>query len=333
MGSLVHLNFAFQEKFSVSVYNKSNEKVVEKNSGGKLKMTRKNILFLILLTILNGCAFNNDDKYKGNDPPKIISENRCGDGICDGPENIKLCPEDCLGILDENGDSQAAPVEQTEEKSVLAQVFFDVQVERIGGVGDCGGAPWGVDNINGGDFSCPPPKYWYNYELSATALQNLEIVPSGNGIWTITGAKSGGGTYQSVSASSDGQRICAPEKISGNVFEMNTTGSYQDNKISLQFETNPEETTSWVCNQGAGYNRETTLLLIDWGIAMSGDYTDLSLVLSKEDLLTPGVYQKTISTSMNPSPENRDMVEVTIDFKCTQNQAEGVFISIPCPWE
>ena len=44
-----------------------------------------------------------------------------------------------------------------------------------------------VPHIDGGDFSCQPPKYWYDYKLSATALQNLRVVPSGNEIWTIVG--------------------------------------------------------------------------------------------------------------------------------------------------
>jgi hypothetical protein len=296
-------------------------------------MIRKSIIFLIFLTILNGCAFNNGDKLLDNDPPNKKSEKRCGDGVCDGPENTKSCLEDCLGFSEENGEKPATSEEKPGVESVLAQVFFDVEVERVGGVGDCGQAPWGVDNINGGDYSCSPPKYWYNYALSATALQNLEIVPSGNGKWTITGVKNGGGTYQSVSASSDGQRICEPEKINGNIFELNTKGSCQDNNISLQFEADPLEVSSWVCDQGAGYERETTLLLIDWAFAMSGEYTDLSLELSKEDLLSSGVYQKIISASMNPSPENRDMIEVTIDFKCIQTQTDGVSISIACPWE
>ena len=296
-------------------------------------MAKRSILFLIILTILSGCTHITREKNPDTNPPNIHSENRCGDGICDGPENIKSCPEDCVAGSNEDGENQVDSEERSGEGAMLAQVFIDVHVVRKGGVGDCGQPPWGVDHIDGGNFTCPPPKYWYNYDLSATALQNLEIVPAGNEKWTIAGAKSGGGTYQSASASSDGQRICEPEKISGNIFSMNTSGLYQDNQIVLGFEANPIEVASWVCDQGAGYERETTLLLIDWAVAMSGIYTDLSVVLSNEDLVSPGVFQKTISASMNPSPENRDVVEVTIDFKCMQNQADGVSTPMPCPWE
>lgn len=296
-------------------------------------MIRKNIFILILLIVFNSCTINTNDKPQNDDSVLNKSERRCGDGVCDGPENFDSCKEDCFVIPNAAEDSKDSPKTLADEDSVLAQIFVDIYVKRVGGVGDCGQVPWGVDNINGGDFSCSPPKYWYNYELSATALQNLEIIPSGNGKWTLVGEKDGGGTYQSVSASSDGQRICEPEKIIGNIFKVNTDGNYQDNEIFLSFLADPLEITSWACDQGTGFERETTLLLIDWAVAMSGNYTDLSLKLSKEDLVSPGVYQKSISSSMNPSPENRDTVEFTIDFKCIEKQSDGVYSPIPCPWE
>ncbi|MDO9546698.1 MAG: hypothetical protein Q7J07_08115 [Pelolinea sp.] len=314
------------------------KKLIKKKPGQKrperqAAMTRKHIIILILLIVLNSCTIIERDKSPDSDSFSGESENRCGDGICDGPENSDLCKEDCL--LNTNADSENEIDQKilADEDSVLAQIYFDIQVNRAGGVGDCGQPPWGVDHVDGGDYSCTPPKYWYNYALSATALQNLQLSPSGNDKWTLAGEKSGGGTYQSVSASSDGRRICEPEKIDGNVFEIHTDGYYQDGEVFISLQADPRELTSWECDQGSSYERETTLLLIDWAAAMSGNFTDLSLKLTIEDLVSPGVYQKLITTSMNPSPENRDIVEITIDFTCLDFQSGGVYNSIPCPWE
>jgi len=296
-------------------------------------MKRNLIFLLIFLIILNGCAIIESKSSPDSGILPGESEKRCGDGVCDGPENVDTCPDDCAlsstGSLDE-GTETGKPYEAD---GVLAQLFIDVQVIREGGVGNCGQEPWGVDHIDGGDFSCQPPKYWYDYKLSATALQNLRVVPSGNEIWTIVGEKVGGGTYQSISASSDGQRICAPVSIVGNIFELNAEGKYKNGEITFAFEANPAEVAQWECNQGQGYERETTLLLIDWAVAMTGNYTDLSVMLTKENWVSPGVYQKIITVSTNPSPDNRDKVNLTIDFKCIEEGAEGIQNSLPCPWE
>jgi hypothetical protein len=114
---------------------------------------------------------------------------------------------------------------------------------------------------------------------------------------------------------------------------MNATGNYRNGEITLAIEANPFEIATWECSQGKGYERETTLLLIDWSTAMTGNYTDLSLTLNEEDRVSPGVYQKIITTSVNPSPENRDIVNLTMDFKCIQEDTEGIYNSVPCPWE
>ncbi len=114
---------------------------------------------------------------------------------------------------------------------------------------------------------------------------------------------------------------------------MNAEGNYRNSEITIAFEANPVEVANWECSQGQGYERETTLLLIDWAVAMTGNYTDLSVVLNEEDRVSPGVYQKIITTSTNPSPDNRDRVNLTIDFKCIEGDANGIYNSILCPWE
>jgi len=296
-------------------------------------MNRKLVFLLIFLSILYGCALIEENSPPGNVEVPGESEKRCGDGVCDGPENADTCPEDCALPSTASSDEGTAPGILSDADVVLAQLFIDVQANREGGVGNCGQEPWGVDHIDGGDFSCQAPKYWYNYELSATMLQNLQVMPNGNENWTILGEKIGGGTYQSVSALSDGQRICAPVSIVGNIFELNAEGNYRNGEIAFTFEANPSEVATWKCDQGQGYERETTLLLIDWAIAMTGNYSDLSVMLTEEDWVSPGVYQKIITASMNPSPDNRDRVNLTIDFRCIEEDGKGIYNSVACPWE
>lgn len=61
------------------------------------------VLFLLLLSLACGVgpAFGNISSTARPFPsatpiPSAISEKRCGDGICDGPENASTCSEDCV---------------------------------------------------------------------------------------------------------------------------------------------------------------------------------------------------------------------------------------------
>ena len=54
------------------------------------------LVFLLLFTL--ACSFGgllggDDAEVQSAEP--LQSENRCGDGVCDGPENQKNCPQDC----------------------------------------------------------------------------------------------------------------------------------------------------------------------------------------------------------------------------------------------
>ncbi len=53
------------------------------------------LLFLPLL--LNACTFPVPTPAPERTPAPPISEKRCGDGVCDGPENAANCPQDCAG--------------------------------------------------------------------------------------------------------------------------------------------------------------------------------------------------------------------------------------------
>lgn len=73
----------------------------------------------------------------GEESPEAASEHRCGDGVCDGPENEGRCPEDCPGQEAAGSSSQAAlpgwfqstsGCEDVRESSVLSE-----------------GSPWAFD--------------------------------------------------------------------------------------------------------------------------------------------------------------------------------------------
>lgn len=306
----------------------------------------KRLLLVISLCILASLAcrlpFDSDQQRPGDDgatqdehPPAGISEHRCGDGVCDGPENTDICPADCVlqGSDQEEAVEQPPSTEAAREQTFLGQVYAEVHVQRQDGEGSCGSPPWGVDHIDGGDFNCPPPKYWYGYDLVATALQIVQITPAGGDNWQISGQKLGGGTYQKAEHWSDGQRICSPESIEGDIFDFEVQGMYQNEQIELQLSARPTEVSNWSCEAGNSYQRETTLLLIDWSIAMTGDTSDLTAVLSKTDTLAAGIYLHEYMADMNPSPENRDHAEASLEFRCIESAEDGVYKAVACPWE
>lgn len=77
-------------------------------------MKRTILILTLLITLslacsLSGLTSSGDDTAAQNElPPQ--SENRCGDGDCDGPENPNNCPDDCAelpALTDSSGDSTA----------------------------------------------------------------------------------------------------------------------------------------------------------------------------------------------------------------------------------
>jgi len=296
---------------------------------------KRSIIMIVILILLTAACSPQPGDTKGEGAPAAQSENRCGDGVCDGPENAENCPDDCVSSPSTRPDepSDPAPGEPADDDAILGQIYVEVGVQRQDGVGTCGSEPWGVDHIDGGDFTCPPPKYWYGYDLVATALQIVQITPAGGSRWHIAGDKPGGGTYQKDEHWSDGQRVCAPASIEGQVFEFDVEGAYQNGRIDLDISALPMEVSDWVCDNGHTYQRETTLLLIDWSVAMTGDYTDLSATLNEDDAIATGIYVHEYVADMNPSPENRDHVNATVEFTCIESKGEGVYSPVACPWE
>ncbi len=305
---------------------------------------KKNIfLIIIIVSLLSAC---NPVEQSESESATIASEHRCGDKICDGPENIKNCPDDCDGnnsITMENSEPNNLSSEDedilepgqennTTASDLIGEIFIEITVTRQDGVGTCGEAPWGVDHISGGDQSCHPPKYWYGYELTATAQQQVNILPQGLG-WIFTPRSSGGGAYQQAAAWSDGNRVCEPKQIQADPFDFAVTGASADGEIVLGITSNPKEIASWVCDGGNTYERETTLLLIDWGSAINGTYNDISVLFTESDRASESQYHKIFEANTNPSPEDRDHVTVDISFTCMQENQDGSTLTAsPCPW-
>ncbi len=302
-------------------------------------MKKATITFAVFILFLSACSLLDAGKES-----EIVSEQRCGDGVCDGPENADNCPKDCTihsGTGSETANAQNGSDNTDDQKSITSdegpmndifgEVYADISVTREDGVGDCGVEPWGVDHIDGGDFTCPPPKYWYGYQLEATAQQQVNLIPQGQG-WVISPRSNGGGVYQQASASSDGQRVCEPKSIKTSPFGFDVDGATADGEITLNITSNPVEITAWECDGGNAYERETTLLLIDWGVAVGGNYHDLSVLFTADDRTSESRYQKTFTADMNPSPDNRDHAQVTLTFTCMQKRDDATSLETACPW-
>lgn len=79
-------------------------------------MKRISIILTLLISLslacsLGGLTGGGDEAAAPTEPPPQ-SEKRCGDGVCDGPENVNNCPEDCQEVTDQG--EAAEPVEEGE---------------------------------------------------------------------------------------------------------------------------------------------------------------------------------------------------------------------------
>lgn len=139
--------------------------------------------------------------------------------------------------------SQALEIPDTQQ--LRAILHIEVHVKREDGVGTCGTPPWGVDHIDGGNFTCHPPKYWFGYSLVANMTRNdLRLVPQEDGSWIVSGEGSpihGTGHYRELSHWSDGQRICSPVSIRAlsKFFAFAAEGIITNQGVTLQLTTIP----------------------------------------------------------------------------------------------
>jgi hypothetical protein len=136
-----------------------------KQHSGGINVKRSIIMLTLLFLLTSACSSPvgapGGEDSQSDQAPAAGTEKRCGDGVCDGPENADNCPDDCVSSPASRPDeaSEPAPDKAPHEEGILGQIYVGVGVQRQDGVGTCGSPPWGVDHIDGGDYTCPPPKY------------------------------------------------------------------------------------------------------------------------------------------------------------------------------
>lgn len=277
-------------------------------------------------------------------PARLQSERRCGDGVCDGPENSGNCPQDCAadGAV-EGRETPAGEEEPTEEATVAGEVVLgavasSAQLIRDVGDGDCGIEPW-----RGSD--CISLKYWWGLQLSIEAHTKVLVIPDGADRWVITNhsdvvsrygynpADFQPSTYYHTATIDFGTHTECSGTIRGeDGFDFQVMGTRENGQIELILSADPQEHTEGHCGV-ASFAYDTTHMLYGWAVALSGDPFDLTGTLTEADLTAAGEYRREYVADTNPSPENRDHVTATLEFMCMEKEREGVYRPIACPWK
>lgn len=80
-------------------------------------MKRNSIILILIISLslacsLGGLALSGDESPTQTEPPN--SDRSCGDGVCDGPENIKNCPQDCNDLPETSSADESTQEGETE---------------------------------------------------------------------------------------------------------------------------------------------------------------------------------------------------------------------------
>jgi len=274
--------------------------------------------------------------------PAPVSENRCGDMVCDGPENPQNCSQDC-SVAASNAEEAAGeePSAEAPEPSAGGEVAYGyiysvITLDRTAGTGDCGVDPWYSSD-------CSVMKIWWDMHAKALASTFVMIVPDGQDRWVITNQPDatakygvtlsrGSGEYQSITLNPGLTNPECSGSIEGKSFDFQVMGTRENGVTELILSANPVEHAWGSCMQ-AGFDWETSHLLYGWAAAVSGDPNDLRVELNDTFRELPGQYAFVRTTDTNPSPENRDHVSVEVGFLCTGSISSGTATPIACPWE
>jgi len=312
----------------------------------------KRISILISLWVLTSLAcslFSGQPAAPPTDAPTLpapASEKRCGDGVCDGPEDSQGCPQDCPPASVPSGGGatplptvESAPTEaaQSDRPLGFGYLYASIKLDRTAGNGDCGIDPWFSPDCTMG------VKIWWDMHLDAYATTPLVILPDGANRWVITNhsdvaSKYGlqlspaSGVYRSVSINPGLTNPECTATIEGNNFDFQVMGTRAEDLTELILSANPVEHVQGSCMQ-AGFDWETSHLLYGWAAALSGVPTDLRVQLNDTFKESAGQYTFANSVDTNPSPQNRDHVEVELGLLCTQSAAAGEAAPVACPWE
>ena len=79
------------------------------------------LVFFSLACSLGGLIGGEDSASQAEEPPQ--SEDRCGDNVCDGPENEKNCPQDCSAQAQQSPSSAKGSGAGSSEYGILYQVI------------------------------------------------------------------------------------------------------------------------------------------------------------------------------------------------------------------
>ena len=303
-------------------------------------MKRKSLLFVlaILLILSLACSLGGTGDSEEENTTPLQSEHRCGDGVCDGPENSQNCLEDCsVNAEGEKSEEEEASTASLESKEIsYGYVYSSISLDRDAGTGDCGIDPWYTSE-------CSAVRIWWDMHMTAFASTPVLIIPDGENRWVITNnadvaSKSGkslsggGGEYQSIALNPE---VTNPEcggSVEGRDFDFQVMGTRENGLTELILSANPVEHSSGSC-MSTPYEWNTSFLLYGWSVALSNDPNDLSFQLNDTFREQAGQYTFKNEINTNPSPENRDHVKVELGFLCTASASNNISAPIPCPWE
>ncbi len=299
------------------------------------------ITLTVLLILSLACSFSGSNGGQPTAAP--VSENRCGDSVCDGPENLQTCPQDCSAAAvqtDEPAENKQPKPSGDASEVMTGVVTVEVQLDRTPGIGDCGVEPWYSSDCT------MDIKYWWGLHAKASASAPVLIVPDGQDRWVITSdqsvaAKYGvplesyspfDGRYLEISVDPKTTNPECSASIEGQDFDFEVMGAREEGVTELIFSANPVEHVWGSCGQ-AGFDWETESLRYGWAAAMLRDPSNLSFQMNETFHSAPGTYRFEVTTDVNPSPENRDHVTVSIEFLCMGQEAANVLAPTACPWE
>jgi hypothetical protein len=319
-------------------------------------MKRLLLIIIVLITLSLACSIGNqtdngsEPQVQGELPPQ--SEKRCGDNVCDGPENTSNCPQDCSGSGQTGGDSNAADETTSQDNNdinppeigapgevAIGIIYAETQLDRTAGEGNCGIDPWYSPD-------CSSLKIWWGLHLEAIAQTAVLIIPDGDDRWVVSNHpevvsnynlnlndffNNAGGSFNASAIDFSPVSECSGT-IEVSDFKFQVMGTRQDDILELILSANPTEYVEGAC-AGTGFNYSTTEFLYGWAAALSGDPLDLRFQMNDTFRQLPGSYSFTTETDTNPSPEKRDHVQTRLEFMCVGSQPASVLEPVACPWE
>ena len=89
---------------------------------------------LLLLGLMSMTSCGLLQNTRGNEPP--VSEKRCGDGVCEGPEDAKNCAEDCVTVIvDQSQNSKNKNDNNSSGKKfkIIMALSFESDLSKVPG--------------------------------------------------------------------------------------------------------------------------------------------------------------------------------------------------------